>query len=462
MVLSDNPQVNDNQISSLKSFKIYGLFGYKDIELPLDKQVLILIAENGSGKTTILKTLYSVFTQNLDKLDKIDFENIDIRFINFDNQFITANIDKNKKLNYDLFTRLEKLKLKVSEALQVKGISEKKLTIGEIAILKLENIQNQLKLRNESYNSQSILDIDNLENWIIQLENLIEQSEFSEFGGSIFANYCSNFLYFPTYRRIEEDLSSLGYEDIELEDSSTKLIQSGMEDVEQKFIQIQKEIKNTAFNLYSQVTGEMLTQFIDGINITDEMKASIKPEILDIILSRVGEQNISQTEQEKIRNLVSSGEINNPEYNNLIYFLSKLINLYEQQRKIDESIKSFVKTCNKYLKPRKEIIYNESTAEIYIRQTRNNEPIELTNLSSGEKQIISLFSKVYLESQEEFILIIDEPELSLSVEWQEMLLPDIIDSGRCKLLIAATHSPFIFNNKLDSYAVDLDQFVTEH
>jgi hypothetical protein len=43
-----------------------------------------------------------------------------------------------------------------------------------------------------------------------------------------------------------------------------------------------------------------------------------------------------------------------------------------------------------------------------------------------------------------------------------MLLPDIIDSGRCKLLIAATHSPFIFNNKLDSYAVDLDQFVTEH
>jgi recombinational DNA repair ATPase RecF len=64
MVLSDDTQVNDNQVSSLKSFKIYGLFGYKDIELPLDQQVLILIAENGSGKTTILNALYYVFAKN--------------------------------------------------------------------------------------------------------------------------------------------------------------------------------------------------------------------------------------------------------------------------------------------------------------------------------------------------------------------------------------------------------------
>lgn len=50
------------------------------------------------------------------------------------------------------------------------------------------------------------------------------------------------------------------------------------------------------------------------------------------------------------------------------------------------------------------------------------ETIDLIQLSSGEKQIVSIFSKLYLESDEKSIIIIDEPELSLSLEWQKMLL----------------------------------------
>ncbi|MFM7368923.1 MAG: AAA family ATPase, partial [Sphaerospermopsis kisseleviana] len=44
--------------SNLKSFSINGLFGYKDMKIPFDKEAVILIAENGSGKTTILNALY--------------------------------------------------------------------------------------------------------------------------------------------------------------------------------------------------------------------------------------------------------------------------------------------------------------------------------------------------------------------------------------------------------------------
>jgi len=66
-----------------------------------------------------------------------------------------------------------------------------------------------------------------------------------------------------------------------------------------------------------------------------------------------------------------------------------------------------------------------------------------------------------LESSEEFILLFDEPELSLSIEWQKLLLPDILKSGKCRLLLAVTHSPFIFDNELDLNANDLDIFVRE-
>ena len=47
--------------------------------------------------------------------------------------------------------------------------------------------------------------------------------------------------------------------------------------------------------------------------------------------------------------------------------------------------------------------------------------ISLKNLSSGEKQILSLFSKLYLNLNNKNILLFDEPELSLSIIW--LLIP---------------------------------------
>jgi len=234
-----------------------------------------------------------------------------------------------------------------------------------------------------------------------------------------------------------------------------------MDDVIAKFDEIKKDIKDSALNLFSKVTGEILTQFVDGAEITQAMRDSIQPETLNIVLSRVGETNISKSYKEKIEKLVSSGDINNSEHDQLVYFLSKLVGVYEQQKEKDNSINQLATICNQYLH-NKQIIYDQANVDISIVQTRNNQPIDIKNLSSGEKQIISLFSKIYLESSEDFILLFDEPELSLSIEWQRLLLPDILRSGRCKLLVAVTHSPFIFDNELDLNADDLDSFVQEH
>ena len=81
-----------------------------------------------------------------------------------------------------------------------------------------------------------------------------------------------------------------------------------------------------------------------------------------------------------------------------------------------------------------------------------------TKLSSGEKQIVSLFSHLYLSHQNNYIVLIDEPEMSLSVKWQRMFLQDVRKGGFCYGLIAVTHSPFIFENELDRYAHGLEEF----
>ena len=85
-----------------------------------------------------------------------------------------------------------------------------------------------------------------------------------------------------------------------------------------------------------------------------------------------------------------------------------------------------------------------------ISQWTNLE-IDLDELSSGEKQVISLLAGLYLYPQKSIVLI-DEPELSLSIDWQKRLLPDLLSAPYCSQLLAITHSPFIFDNELDPYA----------
>jgi predicted ATPase len=83
-------------------------------------------------------------------------------------------------------------------------------------------------------------------------------------------------------------------------------------------------------------------------------------------------------------------------------------------------------------------------------------------LSSGEYQIASLaFSALALP--ESGILLIDEPEISLQLEWQRGLLSRLTRLTKCVQLIACTHSPAIAAGfdmsevKLVSGSIDIDQ-----
>jgi predicted ATPase len=87
----------------------------------------------------------------------------------------------------------------------------------------------------------------------------------------------------------------------------------------------------------------------------------------------------------------------------------------------------------------------------------NNE-IKLHHLSSGEKQIVSLFSHLYLSGGKKYFVLIDEPELSLSVPWQRKFLLDIKNADFCSGLVAVTHSPFIYDNELKKYAHGVGEF----
>jgi predicted ATP-binding protein involved in virulence len=80
-----------------------------------------------------------------------------------------------------------------------------------------------------------------------------------------------------------------------------------------------------------------------------------------------------------------------------------------------------------------------------IAITDDGKPIELDVLSSGEQQeLVLLYDLLFLVSPNTLVLI-DEPELSLHVMWQEDFLSDllrIVELTECDVVLA-THSPFI-------------------
>ena len=70
------------------------------------------------------------------------------------------------------------------------------------------------------------------------------------------------------------------------------------------------------------------------------------------------------------------------------------------------------------------------------------EAIESDKLSAGEQQMLSFLC--YNTFSENAAIFIDEPELSLHVDWQRLLLPTLLEQETGNQFFIATHSPFIY------------------
>lgn len=81
-------------------------------------------------------------------------------------------------------------------------------------------------------------------------------------------------------------------------------------------------------------------------------------------------------------------------------------------------------------------------------------------LSSGEKQILIMITHLifYEDRTSPGIFIIDEPELSLHLGWQEIFVNSIIEASPNTQFILATHSPTIIGGvENEKYCIDVKQ-----
>ena len=127
--------------------------------------------------------------------------------------------------------------------------------------------------------------------------------------------------------------------------------------------------------------------------------------------------------------------------------LVEIIDDYNNKtNKAFKPINKFIQIINSFIIDTEKKIYIDQVGHLFIKRP-NGRDVSIDALSSGERQIVILFANVMFnkfssESQEN-ILIIDEPELSLHIKWQEIFVETLLTASEKTQFILATHSPDI-------------------
>jgi predicted ATP-binding protein involved in virulence len=457
--------VNNLNSTNLEYIKIIGLFGCHDVELHFDKEVNVYIGENGLGKTTILNCVYYILKKRYVKLAEIDFDEIYVKFSQEKKVFIVSISDINtyneRRINKRSYFDDEYIEFIIQDLIRKPSdfnvVNEEAFEIATRKLARIMDIPSSMARR------QLLQYFKTSEVFLDKKLKKGDDRKVDDLNSALDKNITQDILYLTTYRRIEDDFSNLLNKEEKFRDNDM-LIRFGMSDVDKSIKGMLGLIRENSRENFNKMTSVLLKQYASANKVKNYTPSNISIDIvmLKIILDRLGNE-IAEEDRTNIISLFDSGNIYEDNYSYLLDLISKLIENYDKQKVYDDKIKNFEYTCNKYLNGKK-FVYNQSELRLDVKLLTNNDEesniIELTKLSSGEKQIVSLFSKLYLDNDKDSILIIDEPELSLSMKWQKMLLPDIMRSGSCKLLLTVTHSPFIFENEFDLDAKEMRNCIT--
>lgn len=141
----------------------------------------------------------------------------------------------------------------------------------------------------------------------------------------------------------------------------------------------------------------------------------------------------------------------NPTYSTAlkIYF-DDFTEKYKVFQNLISKLDLFTKIINSRLTFKQIRITRDNGFEI-VDNDNPKKVLQLSQLSSGEKQEIVLFYDLIFNTKEKLLLLIDEPEISLHIAWQKKFLDDLLEvSQQIELqIIVATHSPQVISNHYD-------------
>lgn len=474
--------------SLVQHFSIEGLFGYRSLSLESDYAATILIARNGAGKTTMLGAMDAFLRGQFGRLSSLEFRRIECKLRNVPTMLVL------EKTELDTYLKSASAASDVAQVAKTHELNPEDVlffVLWEYSVLE-KNTSALTRhpvfrkiYQNHAYTFERTVGLFNglaaavIPAWspVAELRRVVTD-----------ALRDIEIVYLSTYRRIELSLPQVD-ERYEREPVSIYArlglnrrglhagdIQFGLADISARLKQLHQEIIIESNQKYGEISANIVDDLISGEFEKQEPSIEHQPnrQELDIFFDRMKSGRryygyYGGAFKKPDIDRIYSGNVPRDSEKFLTYFLGKLNSVIQKTRDTERVVDSFIQNCNRYLStddasasrfgtPQsddKELRLDRSTLEVSVwRKGSYSTEIPLDALSSGEKQMVSLFALLYLYPKEKLILI-DEPELSLSIDWQQKILPDIVRATLCRQVIAITHSPFIFDNELDAYATSL-------
>lgn len=450
---------------TLSRIKVTGLFGCLKHDIHLKAEGITFIhGPNGCGKTTVLKLLDGALACNFDVLRAIDFAELSLFFSDDSNIAISRQLQKPTELtetdlrfDVDDINEPPQIAFKLVETIKGKATREQDVLLEATdaediasAIRRKPGMVTKYLPQLVRVGSRSWRDRDSR-------LSLSPRSIADKFGNAFPFSFPVWYRekvkqiprgYVPTQRllKLAETVAD------EFDDSTTTLCEVVGLFADELKREMAATIERSAVN--SQGKERSFPQRILSDEFPSKKEAELRTLYEDLVvrlkeLSSVGLQEQTSDLALPIKKL-------NPTMRRVLsLYLSdlneKLDTFSELQSRI-QLIKSIYGT--KLRRKSFQITRNDG---FLITDKLSGKTINPTELSSGEQhQLVMLYQLVFSEPNRQLFLI-DEPEISLHVEWQRMFLDDLlkIASLRGHIFLIATHSPQIINSRID-LAVPLD------
>jgi predicted ATP-binding protein involved in virulence len=457
----------------INSFKAEGVHDYLNFDIQFFSELTFLIGINGSGKTSALKLILGLTSPSYNYLNQITYKFCEV--------ICSSNMEeKDIKIRAEQGKNGESFKIEftynnetiVSDPLPRFLRNDEPFDIEEFSIT---------EQRHREY-------FDNLE--ITKKIREIATPKFLGLDRRIYEGRYIDFRFKNRRHGIHQRIkrNQEGYPEPPAIDSSLEEVQTLVYDyfrkIAQRQPQISEEFKKKIFKQsFSFISDYNLEPIPSSIEVLQERKEKVTAAVSNLGIDYLNydvnsffskiENIVKQNIEYELKSKKENKDKFEEEYFKIIrtWFnngsqlkrIDDLINYSQQyQEQIGQlrtPIKKLEDIATNFLKEGNKSLIIAPDGEIKVR-LKNNKLANVFELSSGEKQIIIMIAHLIFEEDQKpsGIFIIDEPELSLHIAWQEIFVDSIMEASPKTQFILATHSPSIISKvKREQLCQDLNK-----